>query len=119
MKNAEDIKDRKLLIRLQDTQLKAIRPSCLYMAMAKVKKFFISNKWVDLENVIPDKQGDLKPGKLHLDRKFYGKDCTPEAFAQSKRLKHSGGFHCGWAIYREEAADIGEDVYKLMKTATP
>ena len=114
MKTPEAMKGRKLLIRLHEPGIKPLRPDGLYMATAEVTKYYISNKWVDLEYVVDDEEA-----RLHLHKKFYQKDCTPEAFAQSKRLKHSGGFHCGWAIYREEAADIGEDVYKLMKTATP
>ena len=114
MKTPEAMKGRKLLIRLHEPGIERIRPDGLYMATAKVTKYYTSNKWVNLEYVVDDEEA-----RLHLDRKFYRTDCTPVAFAQSKRLKQRGGFHCGWAIYREEAADIGEDVYELMGTATP
>jgi hypothetical protein len=112
MKTPEAMKGRKLLIRLHEPGIERIRPDGLYMATAKVAKYYTSNKWVDLEYVV-----DGEEARLHLDRKFYRTDCTPVAFAQSKRLKQRGGVHCGWTIYREEAADIGEDVYELMRMA--
>ena len=114
MKTPEAMKGRKLLIRLHEPGIKPLRPDGLYMATAEVTKYYISNKWVDLEYVVDDEEA-----RLHLDKKFYQKDCTPVSFPDNRRLRKQGGFHCGWAIYREEAADIGEDVYKLMKTATP
>ena len=61
---------------------------------------------------------DDEEARLHLDRKFYQKDCTPVSFPDDKRLiKKQGGVHCGWTMYREGVADIGEDVYKLLDTA--
>ena len=87
------------------------------MATAKVTKFYKSTKWVDLEYVVLDNTGKLEKGKLHLDSMFYRTDCTPEAFAPSKRkTSRHDGVHCGWAMYREGAADIGEDFYKLLDT---
>ena len=117
MKKAEGMKDRKMLIRLHDPGLLPIRPDGLYMATAKVTKFYISTKWVDLKYVAENAAGNLEKGKLHLDKKFYQKDCTPVSFPDNRRLRKQGGFHCGWTMYREGVADIGEDVYKLLETA--
>ena len=95
------------------------------MATAKVTKYYSSIKWVDVEYVVLDSTGELEKNKLHLDQKFYRKDCTPVSFAhhltQHKRLKKKNGVHCGWTMYREGVADIGEDVYELMDIddATP
>jgi hypothetical protein len=112
MKTPEAMKGRKLLIRLHEPGIKRVRPDGLYMATAKVTKYYTSNKWVDLEYVVGDEEA-----RLHLDRKFYQKDCTPVSFPDNRRLRKQGGFHCGWTMYREGVADIGEDVYELMKTA--
>ena len=86
MKTPEAMKGRKLLIRLREPGIEPIRPDGLHMATAKVTKYYTSNKWVDLEYVVEDEKA-----KLHLDRKFYRTDCTPVAFAQSRRLKQRGG----------------------------
>ena len=102
------MKDRKMLIRLHDPGIEAIRPDGLYMATAKVTKFTKSTKWVDLEYVAEDAAGYLEKGKLHLDKKLYRIDCIPEPFADVRRLKKKGDVHCGWAMYREDVADIGE-----------
>jgi hypothetical protein len=112
MKTPEAMKGRKLLIRLHEPGIERIRPDGLYMATAKVTKYYTSNKWVDLEYVVDDEEA-----RLHLHKKFYQKDCTPVSFPDNRRLRKQGGFHCGWTMYREGVADIGEDVYELMKTA--
>ena len=117
MKTPEAMKGRKLLIRLHEPGIKPLRPDGLYMATAEVTKYYISNKWVDLEYVIPDKQGDLEPGKLHLDREIDRKGCIPEAFAGNKRTKKRGGVHCGWAMYKKDVTGIGEDSNELLETA--
>ena len=112
MKTPEAMKGRKLLIRLHEPGIERIRPDGLYMATAKVTKYYTSNKWVNLEYVVDDEEA-----RLHLDKKFYQKDCTPVSFPDNRRLRKQGGFHCGWTMYREGVADIGEDVYKLLDTA--
>ena len=113
------MKDRKLLIRLHEKGIERIRPNGLYTATAKVTRFYKSTKWVDLDYVIPDEEGNLEPGKLHLDKTFYRVDCTPVHFppqytAVTNRMKSNGGTHCGWAMYLKDATDIGEDFSKLL-----
>jgi hypothetical protein len=117
MKRTDGMKDRKLLIRLYEKEIERIRPNGLYTATAKVTRFYKSTKWVDLDYVIPDEEGNLEPGKLHLERDFYRTDCTPKAFPDDRRRKRRGGLHCGWAMYRENVADIGENIYRLMDSA--
>ena len=119
MKTADGMKDRKLLIRHHNQKIEAIRPNGLYTATAIVTKFYKTKKWVDLVYVIPDEEGNLEPGKLHLDKKFYRVDCTPVPFppeftAATKKRKSNGGTHCGWAMYLKDATDIGEDFSKLL-----
>ena len=119
MKTADGMKDRKLLIRHHDQKIEAIRPNGLYTATATVTHFYKTKKWVDLVYVIPDEEGNLEPGKLHLDQKYYRVDCTPVEFppeytAVTKRRKSNGGTHCGWAMYLKDATDIGEDFSKLL-----
>ena len=115
MKTADGMKDRKLLIRLHEKGIKRIRPNGLYTATAKVTKFFKTTKWVDVEYIISDSStGKLEKEKLHLKKEFYRTDCTPEPFPDDKRTKRKGGLHCGWALYRKDAADIGENIYSLL-----
>ena len=116
MKTPEAMKGRKLLIRLHEPGIERIRPDGLYMATAKVTKYYTSNKWVNLEYVVEDEKA-----KLQLEHGFYQKDCTPVPFLPEKRRKgrSQGGVHCGWAMYHEGegVADIGEGVYELMDMA--
>ena len=84
MKTPDAMKGRKLLIRHHEAEIEQIRHGGLYMATATIKRYYTSTKWVDIEYVVEDSSGELEKNKLHLDQKFYRKDCTPEAFTHKK-----------------------------------
>jgi hypothetical protein len=80
------------------------------VATATIKKWARSSSWAEIEYVThPESQ------RLHLAPKFHQKDCVPETFVQKRKPY----WHCGWAVYRKGAADIGEDWQELFAAAIP
>jgi hypothetical protein len=78
------------------------------VATATIKKWAKSSNWAEIEYVT-----DNEIQRLHLAPKFYQKDCVPEKIEQNRHTF----WHCGWAVYRKGAADIGEDWQALFAAA--
>jgi hypothetical protein len=109
MADKSKMEGRRLLVRLHDDEVAPLRANGLYVATATIKKWAKTSSWADIEYV-----KHPETSRLHLAPKFHQKDCAPEKFVQ----KSNSFWHCGWAVYRKDAADIGEDWQELFAAAS-
>ena len=109
MADKSKMEGRRLLVRLHDDEVAPLRANGLYVATATTKKWAKTTSWADIEYV-----AHPESSRLHLAPKFHQKDCAPEKFVQ----KSNSFWHCGWAVYRKDAADIGEDWQDLFAAAS-
>ena len=76
-------------------------------------KYTLKTGYADIKYAL-----DGEEQALHLHKDYYGKDVSPVPFFDKAGSRSTESLHCGWAICRTDASDLGEDYNSLFEQAS-
>ena len=75
-------------------------------------QYTLKTRYTKITYVLDGEEQDL-----HLHKGYYGKDVPPVSFFDKTGSRRTGSLHCGSAIYRTGASDLGDDYNVLFDQA--